>query len=146
MAGKERSHLSIRNSWSNQYIELPNQSLFHEKVRAIFCQDTYFKNLSCYQEIPVVDIVPGYTANHRFDWFIDNLNIVIELHGNQHYHYTNRGNKQYEVAYRDWLKLQLRDRQKKEAAELAGYCYIEIPYKEYERLNCEKLKTIILGT
>lgn len=108
-------------------------------------EDTFLKQLRCFQEVPVQDLAPNYpNRTHRFDWFIEELGTVIELHGQQHYKFTNRGNVGYDQAQRDFKELQARDRAKKAAAIEAGYKYVEISYKEYRRLNAERLKKLIL--
>ena len=133
-----------RTKWKRQFRRIGSSSLFHETVRKIFVEDTFFKNLSCYQEVPVVDLVDGYSnGRHHVDWYIDELNTVLELHGEQHYAMVNYGNLPFGDAARSFKQIQQRDQQKKQALIIAGYEYREISFKEKKRINAELLKQII---
>ena len=75
-----------RTSWKNQFYHYESASKFHNSVRQIFITDAFFKQLQCFQEVPVKDLVPAYSSPYdAIDWYIDEYNIVIELHGVQHY-------------------------------------------------------------
>lgn len=138
--------LQKRSSWKTQYEKIANSSKFHEAVRSIFISDSFFKSLSCYQEVAVQDLVPEYpTKRHHIDWYIDELGIVIELHGDQHFKFTNRGNIAYEKAVKVFNNSRYRDNAKKTALEAAGYSFIEIPYKALKNLDGRSLKEIILS-
>lgn len=136
--------MPIRSRWTDQFSELPNQSKFHEKVRQILCND-WWRNYRAYQEVPVAEVCDYYDNRHRFDWYIPDLNLVIELHGQQHYHLTNRGNVGAAQAERDFKEGRARDHMKKLAAEEAGYKYVEISYKEYTKLDSQRLKELALN-
>lgn len=137
--------INPKNRWTDQFTELPNQSNFHELVRTIFRQDLWFKNFKCYQEVPVVDLIPEYSSNqHRFDWYIEELNIVLELHGEQHYKATNFGSMSYEEKARAFADGQRRDQLKREAAEDGGFRYVSISYKEIPKLTGPYMKTLLL--
>lgn len=116
-----------KTKWRDQFVFLEYQSNFHESLRQIFITEEPFKYFKCYQEIQVKDLIPSYPYNHEYDWYIKELNLIIELHGLQHYKYTNFGSS-FEQAKSQWLKGKERDSFKKEAAIDAGYSYIEIPY------------------
>ena len=133
----------IRSRWSSQFEELSNQSKFHEKVRHILCTDQFLSGLQCYQEVPVKDLCEGYSSTHWFDWYIDELDTVIELHGQQHYKVVNRGNVSYEQAQSDFANGQKRDSAKKAAAIRNGYKYVEISYKHYKKLDATSFKEMI---
>ena len=135
--------MPIKSRWTDQFCELPNQSKFHEKVRRIMVADQLLRGFKAYQETPVKDLCPGYEYNHFFDWYIQELNTVLELHGAQHYKVVNYGNVSYEQAQRNFTGIQSRDKQKKAAALAANYKYIEISYKEYPKLNAIKLKQLL---
>lgn len=136
---------SPRLRWANQWKELPNQSAFHEEVRQILTSDSFLKGLKCYQEVPVVDLIEDYPDyRHRFDWYIDELNTVIELHGEQHYKPVNFGGQGYEETVSLFKQNQRRDSLKKEAAENAGFNYIAISYVLRKKLNATLFKEIIL--
>ena len=135
-----------RSKWKNQFQQIGSSSKFHETVRKIFTDDSFFKNLSCYQEVPVSALAPGYSNNsHCVDWYIDELCIVLELHGQQHYKLTNYGNIPYQKAKKDFNNIQYRDNKKKLALTNAGYEYREISYKLQNKLTASKIKDIILS-
>jgi hypothetical protein len=134
-----------RTKWKNQFQIIEGNSNFHNEVRVIFTKDPFFSRLKCFQEVPVKDICPEYHTNlHRFDWYIEDLGIVLELHGAQHYSFTNRGNVQFEQAQREFLKGKVRDHDKYTAAIKQGLIYKVISYKEAKKLTAEKLKKFIL--
>jgi very-short-patch-repair endonuclease len=137
--------MPIRSRWADQLKELPNQSKFHNKVREILVMDNLLRGFKCYQEVPVRDLCTDYPSIHFFDWYIEELNMVIELHGAQHYKVVNRGGISYEAAQAEFKGIQSRDKQKKTAALAAGYDYLEISYKEYAKLNAAKLKKLLFG-
>lgn len=139
-----RSSTQTKNSWRTQYQQVDNASLFHNKVRDIFATDSYFKYMKCYQEVNVAALVPGYPhRSHHFDWYIDELNTIIELHGAQHYKVVNYGNIGYDEAQRDHIRIKDRDNTKQLAAEQAGYTFVEVSYKDYKHLDAKRLKHII---
>jgi hypothetical protein len=121
-----------------------SSSQFHESIRQILLSDSYFKNLKCYQEVPVIYLVKEYQySNHHIDWYIEELRTVIELHGKQHYKRTNFGNKPYLESVKDFNNIKYRDNLKKTAILNAGYEYIEIPYTLAKKINPKMLKEII---
>ena len=120
-----------RSGWLDQYHLYPNASKFHNTVRGFFIIDSYFKNLKCYQEVPVKGLVPDYPNNYdAVDWFVDELNTVIELHGKQHYEKVMFGKKSFYESEQDFKKIQFRDNRKKTFLIEAGYNFVEIYYKE----------------
>lgn len=113
-------------------------SKFHEKVRTIFRTEMPFKLLRCYQEVNVQDLFPAYFANgHHYDWYIKELNLIIELHGTQHYKATAFGAMSYEEKQRNFYRQQDRDNSKKTIALEHGVSYIEIPYDK--NITLEKI-------
>lgn len=132
--------------YRDQYSPVPAASMFHEAVREIFCSSDFFRDMSCFQEVPVHEIFPDYPDKlQRYDWYIKELKCVIELHGNQHYNFTNRGNIAFETADKIFFDQQSRDLGKKVIAEENGITYIEIPYKYFKKLTPEFLKNYIIG-
>lgn len=133
-----------RTNWKTQYSRIESASKFHNKVREIFLTDNYFKNLKCFQEIPVSELVPFYPNRyHAIDWYVEELHTVIELHGKQHYSMVNFGGIGYDQAVTEFHNIQSRDNQKKEALIASDYEYRAISYKLYAKLNAELLKKII---
>ena len=138
------SQPKTRNKWRTQYQKIESASKFHNRVREIFATDRFFRNLACYQEVNVQDLIHSYPfRSHHFDWYIDELQTVVELHGDQHYKVVNYGNIGIEEAQRNHIRIKDRDNTKKLAATEAGYDYVAIPYKEYKKLNAQRLKHLI---
>lgn len=132
-----------KSNWTNQFKKI-HSSKFHEKIREIFVNDPFFKNLSCYQEVQVSSLVPSYSSNmHCVDWYVEELGLIIELHGEQHYKPTNYGNASFDETKKNFNNIKYRDNLKKTALLEAGYEYIEIPYKFYKKIDSEFLKKII---
>jgi hypothetical protein len=130
--------------WKNQYSNIDNASKFHNKVKDIFVTDQYFKLMQCYQEINVAQLIPGYPHNnHHFDWYIEELQTIVELHGAQHYQVVNFGSIGREEAHRQFLRIRDRDNTKKTAALDTGFEYRDISYKEYKYLDAKRLKELI---
>ena len=136
-----------RSQWVNQYTLIDSASAFHNKVRDIFITDTFFKGLNCFQEVLVSALVPGYLNNYdAVDWYIDELNTVIELHGVQHYKMQSFGSQDsYFNQVKAFNNIKYRDNRKKYALINSGFTYIEISYKEITKLNPEYLKNKLWG-
>ena len=136
----------MKSRWKNQYAVIESASKFHNKVREILATDSYFKRLRCFQEVPVIDLIPDYYAsNQHYDWYIEELETIIELHGMQHYQCVNYGNIGYELAQKNFYNIQQRDIDKKEYAIEAGYKFVEIPYKHYNKLDRSSLAGFIFS-
>ena len=133
-----------RTKWKNQYEIIEGNSKFHESVRNIFVSDTFFSKLQCFQEVPIKELVPNYHKNHYLDWFIDELGVILELHGEQHYRIVNFGNHSYGEAKENFHNIRYRDNLKKTALIQAGYQYREISYKDKIKINAEYLKRILI--
>lgn len=128
-----------KSKWVNQYTK-NHSSKFHEQLRQIFITDPFFINLSCYQEVQVSSLVPGYSNNqHCVDWYIEEFRLVVELHGTQHYKRSNFGNTSYEESVKAFNNIKYRDNLKKTALLEAGYEYLEIPYKDKDKVNAKYL-------
>lgn len=135
---------SNRSTWKNQFHIYESASDFHNKVREIFATDNYFKQIQCFQEVPVSNLVSDYKNNmEAVDWYIDSLNVVIELHGEQHYKATGFGNESYNEKLVNFNNIRYRDNKKKTALIESGYTYIEIPYKLKSKLTAEFIKELI---
>ena len=91
-------------------------------------------------------LVNTYSNNrHCVDWYIDELGIVLELHGEQHYSMANYGNIPYEQAVKQFNNIKYRDNEKKSALLRAGYEYREISYKLKKKITAALLKEILLN-
>lgn len=138
MPGKSKA------TWKNQFFLYESASDFHNSIRDIFCTDSYFKQIQCFQEVPVVYLVNNYDSNQEaVDWYIESYNLVIELHGNQHYKATGFGNMSYSEKQVSFNNIRYRDNKKKTALINANYNYLEIPYKLKDKLNADFLKQLI---
>lgn len=72
-----------------------------------------------------------------FDFYLPNLNLIIEFHGNQHYHAVEKfgGIVGFEERKR-------RDVFKKECSSKAGHNFLEIKYTDYKKIEKILKKTI----
>ncbi len=130
----------MRCRWKNQHHINEEASLFHNKVRDLFANNQPFNTMKCYQEVPVIDLVPSYHSSlHRVDWYIETLGVVIELHGQQHYKMTNFGFDSWNQAHDKFLEGKARDSMKRVALVEAGFKYIEIPYRLLPKINAEMM-------
>ena len=77
---------------------------------------------------------------HCVDWYIEEFRLVIELHGEQHYKATNYGSTSYEKVQVNFNNIKYRDNLKKTALTEAGYEYIEISYKDKDKVTSEFIK------
>lgn len=134
-----------KNKWKNQFKVIEANSKFHNRIREIFATDSFFKNMSCYQEVPVCELIEGYGArNQHYDWYVEELNLIIELHGRQHYQVVNYGNIGAGEAERSFRNQRERDSSKKHAALDAGYRYKAIHYRHRTKLTAELIKQLVL--
>jgi hypothetical protein len=99
--------------------------------------------MKIYQEVPVISLVPKYKWNqHRYDIYIATLDVILELHGKQHYVATAFGSMSYEEKMKQFREIQFRDSAKKQAALESGYSYKEIPWNL--KLDTQTITKIIL--
>lgn len=136
-----------RAQWKNQFHLYESASLFHNKVREIFITDQYWKQLHCFQEVSVKDLVESYPNRYdAIDWFVDELNTVLELHGIQHYKMQSFGSQDsFFNQKKAFNNIKYRDNRKKTFLSEAGYNYIALSYKDVSKLSSEYLKSIILN-
>lgn len=132
--------------WVNQYVTLSNQSNFHEQIRKLFCTSSYFSKMKCYQEINVRDLVEDYDYHsHHYDWYIEELSTVLELHGKQHYEPTAFGRQSYHDTQVSFNTTKFRDNEKYLAAKKAGLYYVVLPYTYYKKSDAEVQEAILQG-
>jgi hypothetical protein len=130
--------------YHTQYEQLSNKSQFHEALRTVLCTELPFAKLTCYQEVNVCDLFPEYEyTNHHYDWYIKELMLIIELHGNQHYKATSFGTISIREKLINYNLLKFRDTAKKGIALQNGFNYLEIPYKLKESLSANLLLELI---
>lgn len=114
-----------------------NASKLHRKVGDILRDPKgIFSGFKVYQEYPVARIASSYgNSSHMFDWVVLDLHLVIECHGIQHYKPTSWTGEKDEKAIWDHQDIKTRDKLKKDAAESAGWAYVEIPYSDYDKID-----------
>ena len=133
-------------TWKDQFSVIDGNSNFHQEVREIFSTDSFFSMYHCYQEVFVCDLIPEYPYRmHRFDWYIDELATVVELHGQQHFMPVRFGDSSYAQVQQLFRDNQTRDKAKRQAAIEAGYRYVSISYTQRKELSGKMLKALILG-
>ncbi len=131
-----------RSTWKNQFHHYESASKFHNSLRSIFISDQFFKQLQCFQEVPVSDLVSTYPNNRDMvDWYIDEYAIIIELHGIQHYKMQSFGSSDsFWNQKKNYHNIKYRDNRKKTALISSGFSFIEISYKDQKKLSAEYLK------
>jgi hypothetical protein len=107
-----------------------NASQYHKAMGALL-EELNLTGLGIYQEYIVKDICPSHpNPLDRFDFYIPALNLVIEVHGQQHYKPAAFGGISKEKASFKFAKGSIRDVEKANTAKLNGLVYIAFSYKE----------------
>lgn len=96
--------------------EASNPSGLHLKARALIAE--CFPYSEVYEEVQLIG------TKLIADFFIADLKIIVEVHGEQHYKFVKRFHKN--IA--GFKASQKRDKLKQEWCELNGIIYIELPY------------------
>ena len=108
-----------------------NASKLHKAVGDMLRASPVFSNYRIYQEYPVNRISPYFdSGREKFDWVILDLMVVIEVMGQQHYYPVRFGGISHEEAKVKFQQQIRRDTAKKEAAQKAGFIYVEFKYDE----------------
>jgi hypothetical protein len=114
-----------------------NASKLHKHIGLLLVE--LFPSYEVRQEYPVSKVNIGYKSNReKFDWVVVGLNIVIEVHGEQHYKPVCFGGITGEQAKRNFVKRQQVDWEKQEAAQKAGWAYVVVKYNE-KNITADKL-------
>lgn len=87
-------------------------------------------SLNVRQEVQVKSLCPSHkNALDRFDYYIEGLNVVVELNGKQHYVPTDfGGNKKNKKS--NYTVRVIKDVAKAKSANDANIAYVEIAYNE----------------
>jgi hypothetical protein len=110
-------------------------SKLHRAVGDLLRSMSLFEHYEIYQEYPVNRVNENYSdSSHHFDWVIPKLFLVLECHGKQHYVAT-AFDGDLENASANFKALKQRDADKKEAALLAGFTYVTVPYHLEKKLT-----------
>jgi hypothetical protein len=107
-----------------------NASSYHRKMGELL-EEMNFGGLGIYQEHIVRDICPDHPSPlDRFDFYIPSLNLVIEVHGEQHYKAATFGGISQQKADFNFAKGSLRDTDKALSAKKSRLIYIAFSYKD----------------
>lgn len=118
-----------------------NASKLHRHVGNLLTE--LFPGYEVRQEYPVNKVNPSFNSGReKFDWIVLGLNIVVEIHGEQHYRPVCFGGVTLEQAKKNFRKRQDVDWEKQEAAQKAGWAYLVIKYDE-TKITAEKLSSRI---
>jgi hypothetical protein len=108
-----------------------NASKLHKKIGILLTESHVFRGYEIRQEYRVSDVNPGFKSNReKFDWAILGLNVIIEVHGEQHYKPVCFGGISEEEAIEKYRDTKRRDSNKEEAAHMAGWAYVVVKYNE----------------
>lgn len=98
-----------------------------------------FPNYEVRQEYAVNKVNPGFASGReKFDWVVLGLNIVCEIHGEQHYTPVCFGGITMTEAKKNFEKRVEVDKLKQDAAEEAGFAYLVVKYDE-KKITPEEL-------
>jgi very-short-patch-repair endonuclease len=119
-----------------------NASKLHKHIGELLVE--IFPGYEIRQEYCVSKVNPEFPSNReKFDWVILKLNVVCEIHGEQHYSPTCFGGISEDEAKKNFIKRQEVDLQKENAAREAGWAYIVIPYWN-NKIDSGTLKDLII--
>lgn len=107
-----------------------NASKMHKLVGKILADDM-FAHWEVRQEYPVNQVNKSFpSGREKFDWVILGLNVVVEVHGKQHYCPVCFGGVEGDEAKRNFRKRIEKDWEKEQAAREAGWSYVVVKYDE----------------
>lgn len=102
-------------------------SKLHKAAGEILRSHPLLKHYRSYQEYPVNRVNPDFKNGMcKYDWVILDLQVVIEMMGEQHAKWIPFFHK----TEADFIAQQERDEEKKQAALEAGYTYIAVAHNE----------------
>jgi len=118
-----------------------NASKLHKHVGLLLTE--LYPNYEVRQEYSVSKINIGYKSNReKFDWVVLGLNIVIEIHGEQHFIPVCFGGIALDQAKINLVKRKDVDWEKQEAAQKAGWAYLVVKYTE-KKITSQELSSRI---
>lgn len=122
------------------YKTAKNASKLHRRVGALLThEDSSFKHYDIRQEYHVSKVNKSYSSNReKYDWVVISLQVVIEVHGLQHYKPCCFGGITLDKAKENFRGQQERDEAKKIAAEEAGWTYVIVKYNE-KKISLDEL-------
>jgi len=114
-----------------------NASKLHKHIGKLLVE--LFPHNIVRQEYPVSKVNPSFKSNReKFDWVVLGINVVVEVHGQQHYKPVCFGGITIDEAKIIFRKRQEVDWEKQEAAFKAGWAYLVVKYTE-TKLSAEGL-------
>ena len=122
--GRERSI-----NFSKYYVygdDTRHKSKLHIKAKKILRE--VFPYDSIYEEVSLPGSNKGSSSILRADFFIPNQNLVVEVHGQQHYEFTVHFHK----SKLDFFRSQARDKNKENWGELNSIRFVALKYSEPE--------------
>ena len=132
--GRERSI-----NFSKYYVygdDTRHKSKLHKKAKKVLCE--VFPYDSIYEEVSLPGSNKGSSSILRADFFIPNQNLIVEIHGQQHYEFTVHFHK----TKLDFYKSLARDKNKENWCKLNSIKFVALKYSESENewreslLNC----------
>lgn len=111
-----------------------NASKLHLAVYSVLCD--VFRHTPILQEV-LIPIDPG--KNAYLDFYLPQLKVAIEAHGEQHYKFSNK----FFASRREFLNQKKRDIEKREWCRLNGITYVELRYDQTEQEWRECLAQLI---
>ncbi len=98
-----------------------SRSKLHVKARKILYE--LFPTMKILEEVP---IKPRGTKTQYLDFYINQIKLAVEVHGQQHYKF----NTMFHASARDFLNQKRNDTDKEDWCILNGITHIELPYNE----------------
>jgi hypothetical protein len=121
-----------------------NVSKLHKRVLDLLTGDTSpYRFYDIRQEYPVNKVNPEFrSGREKFDVVILGLNVIIEIHGEQHFNEVCFGGKPLHEAKEDLIKRKRMDRKKQQAAEEVFWAYVVVRFDE-KNITLEELSNKI---
>lgn len=98
-----------------------SRSKLHVKARKILYE--LFPTMKILEEVP---IKPRGSKTQYLDFYINQIKLAVEVHGQQHYKF----NTMFHASARDFLNQKRNDTDKEDWCILNGITHIELPYNE----------------
>ncbi len=119
-----------------------NASKLHKHVGLLLANEL-FSGYEIRQEYPVNRVNVSFkSGREKFDWVILGINVVIEVHGEQHFRKVMFGGIDGDKAGRNFRKRMEVDDIKEQAARDAGWAYVVVRYDE-KNITAEELNNKI---
>ena len=87
-------------------------------------------------------MLPEIVSLFKYDFYLPDLNILIEFHGKQHYEYIKYFHNNDED---NFLKQKNRDDVKKDNARIWKYRFIEFNYKQLKHMTNKQFEEMVIN-